>query len=226
VTGQQLTELSAINNSFKFVDMLDAAVMARQFRAERKENDSGDEQGNEAGRKDNRLRAATGLAAKGVGKKNVAKAAGMSVGSTLGNNGAKVATNRFLSAAWLSLIPSFGFTLIWINIHVLMHAIVPAVFGKLGEEWVPGQAAAGEASGGVKSVSKGIGLLEITALIFLDILAVLILVAILGFLMFLLDSLFGIFGWLFDWFMIYEGAMEKAKDIQNAVMPLDGSNQS
>ena len=51
---------------------------------------------------------------------------------------AKQGLSQLLKSSWLNLIPSFGLTLFWIDIHYL----ASYVFGKnlfcdLGEEWIP-----------------------------------------------------------------------------------------
>jgi hypothetical protein len=48
---------------------------------------------------------------------------------------AKIALAQILRGAWISLIKSFGLTLIWINIHWLLSQVFPQLFCKLGEEW-------------------------------------------------------------------------------------------
>ena len=53
----------------------------------------------------------------------------------------QVATSSLLKGAWLSLIPSFGLTLIYLNLHPLIAAMLPGSVGKsfckLGDEWLP-----------------------------------------------------------------------------------------
>lgn len=80
-------------------------------------------------------------------------------------------TSRALQWAWKALIPSWGLSAIWINIHVFLKQIFgEKLFCKLGEEWLPKQAvdAAGEAG---KAINKSAGLVEIMVLIFLDVIA-------------------------------------------------------
>lgn len=48
----------------------------------------------------------------------------------------KTAAN-FLKNCWLDILPSFGLSLLWVNIHAFGVNIIPQVFCKLGEEWVP-----------------------------------------------------------------------------------------
>ena len=48
----------------------------------------------------------------------------------------KISTSKILQQMWLWLIPSFGLSLIFINLHVLLsHAFGNDKFCKLGEEW-------------------------------------------------------------------------------------------
>ena len=47
-------------------------------------------------------------------------------------------TDELLKSAWENLIPSWGLTLIWIDIHVfLSKALGPSAFREMGEEWIP-----------------------------------------------------------------------------------------
>lgn len=81
---------------------------------------------------------------------------------------ARMATSRGLQWAWSALIPSWGLSSIWINIHVFLKSVFgEKLFCKLGEEWLPKQAtdAAGEAG---KIATKSIGLIEVMVLIFID----------------------------------------------------------
>ena len=93
---------------------------------------------------------------------------------------AKAVTNRALQWAWKALIPSWGLSLIYINIHVFLRMVVgEKLFCKLGEEWIPKQISgvSGEAS---KSTSKSIGMIEVMGLVFLDLMAFFIILAALG----------------------------------------------
>ena len=184
--------------------MANAGVLAGQFRASRKANNNdplaADEQ------RDNRLRAVSGAGVKSVGMAGVRKTAAKKIAKP--TNGAKMATNRLLSASWLSLIPSFGLTLIWINIHAFMHMLFPNVFGKLGEEWLPGQAQAGGADKSIESANKTVGIIETMGLVFLDFLFILIILGAIAILIALLDAVFGILGYIFDWFMSGEKIYE------------------
>ena len=89
---------------------------------------------------------------------------------------AKAGTSNALRWAWLTLIPSFGLSLIYINIHVFLKAVFgEKLFCKLGEEWIPKPLAGAGGEAG-KGLSKSIGIIEVMGLLFLD-LAVLIIVS-------------------------------------------------
>jgi len=46
-------------------------------------------------------------------------------------------TSSLLRSAWINLIPSWGLTLIWIDIHVFLGMVIGnKFFCKLGEEWL------------------------------------------------------------------------------------------
>lgn len=99
-------------------------------------------------------------------------------------------TSKLLQQAWLTLIDSWGATLIWINIHVFLKWTVgEQFFCKLGREWLPsaGKPGAAAATKGTASSSLlgipagGLGLLEAGVLGFLNLLVLLILFAIVAF---------------------------------------------
>jgi len=51
---------------------------------------------------------------------------------------ARKATSGLLKAAWENLIPTFGLTLFWIDIHVFLNMVMgKKLFCDLGEEWIP-----------------------------------------------------------------------------------------
>jgi len=92
---------------------------------------------------------------------------------------AKQGLSKMLQSAWVNLIPSFGLTLIWIDIHIFLSQ----VFGKdlfcaLGEEWFP-KGTPRNIDGAKKSVglgeTMGVSFLNIGCLLL--ILAVLVLIA-------------------------------------------------
>jgi len=91
---------------------------------------------------------------------------------------AKIGTSNALRWAWMTLIPSFGLSLIYINIHVFLRMVLgEKLFCKLGEEWIPKQVSAvgGEAG---KSLSKSIGIIEVMGLVFLDLMALFLIIVV------------------------------------------------
>lgn len=77
-------------------------------------------------------------------------------------------TSQLLKMSWLNLIDSFGLTLIYINIHVFLKAVLgEKLFCKLGREWAPAQvrAAGNEA---VEKLGAKIGIVEVMVLLILD----------------------------------------------------------
>lgn len=70
-----------------------------------------------------------------LNKKNEDKA--KKSGEGLISGMAQSATGGLLKSAWAYLIPSWGLTLVWINIHVFLSWVMSGVFCKIGEEWIP-----------------------------------------------------------------------------------------
>ena len=92
----------------------------------------------------------------------------------------KAGTSRALQWAWLTLIPSFGLSLIYINIHVFLKAVFgEKLFCKLGEEWIPKPLAGAGGEAG-KGISKSISIIEVMGLLFLDLVAFIIILTALG----------------------------------------------
>jgi len=118
---------------------------------------------------------------------------------------ARMGTSRLLQMAWTSLIPSFGLTLIWINIHVFLRLVLgEKLFCKLGDEWLMGKTKGGAMGGeAVKTAGRGIGLVEVLVLMLLDALALLIIGIIVAFIVMVVTWLSA------SW-------MEKAEMIWNA----------
>lgn len=75
---------------------------------------------------------------------------------------AQIATAQLLRTSWVSLIKSFGLTLIYINIHWLLNQVFPTFFCKLGEEWFlrPGVKGNPTKEKIVKEAGKKINLVE------------------------------------------------------------------
>ncbi|MFH1233059.1 MAG: hypothetical protein V1649_00180 [Patescibacteria group bacterium] len=110
---------------------------------------------------------------------------------------AKAGISELLKQAWLNLISSFGLTLIWINIHVFLRWVLgDKLFCKLGEEWLPKQISQATGQKGEKMSGQAIGLVEVMALIFLDLLVLICLIIIVAVFMIILEYAEKIFGWL------------------------------
>jgi len=59
-------------------------------------------------------------------------------GKVIEASGANKATSELLKSAWKSLIPSWGLSLIWIDIHIFLSQVLGKdLFCSLGEEWFP-----------------------------------------------------------------------------------------
>lgn len=100
---------------------------------------------------------------------------------------ARAGTSSALRWAWYTLIPSFGLSLIYINIHVFLRMVFgEKLFCKLGEEWIPREISAvgGEAG---KSLSKSIGIIEAMGVLMLDLFAFFILLGVSAFLVMVVD---------------------------------------
>jgi hypothetical protein len=81
---------------------------------------------------------------------------------------AKAGTSKLLANAWRVLIPSWGLSFIWINIHVFLKSVFgEKLFCKLGDEWMPKQvqAAGGEAG---KMAGKGVRTVELIVWLFIN----------------------------------------------------------
>jgi hypothetical protein len=84
--------------------------------------------------------------------------------------------------------------------HVFLRFVLPDLFCKLGEEWVPKQAKAltGEAGG---LAGKGIGILEIIALVMIDLILLFLIILVVVFLVILADIIANSIetAWSFAW---------------------------
>ena len=114
---------------------------------------------------------------------------------------ASQATKNVLRWAWLSLIPSWGLSLIYINLHVFLRWVLgEKLFCKLGEEWIPKeiQAVGGDVG---KTGAKAIGIIEVIGLLIIDLLLFFVIIGLLDLLSlivsFMADPLKAIFnlGW-------------------------------
>lgn len=87
----------------------------------------------------------------------------------------RAGTSKILQQSWLHLADSFGFTLLWPNLHVLLKAVFgEKLFCKLGAEWSPDiPVNSGEAKvlkekvgGGVEKIeTMGLGSLDLGCLL-------------------------------------------------------------
>ncbi len=90
----------------------------------------------------------------------------------------QMASARFLSLSWISLAPSFGLTLFYINFHFFMaHMLKNKRFCKFGEEWTPKVGGVSQGMGGY------LGPLEILGMFVFDVFFALLLGSTLFFLM-------------------------------------------
>lgn len=93
-------------------------------------------------------------------------------GSKLVGAGSRLLTGRALQMAWYGLIPSYGLTLLYLNFHYFAnHFAHRKGFTPLGSEWKIWRMVLGWPSFGLKYA-------EFLALFFLDVLAIMILLAI------------------------------------------------
>lgn len=102
---------------------------------------------------------------------------------------AKQGTNSILRWAWTTLIPSWGLSLIYINLHVFLKMVFgEKLFCKLGDEWIPKQiqTAGGDAG---KTAGRAFGIVEVMGLVLLDLIAFFIIFAVLAILVWLADNI-------------------------------------
>jgi len=109
----------------------------------------------------------------------------------------KMATNQLLKRAWMTLIPSWGFSLIYINMHIFLRWVFPDLFCKLGDEWKP--KIVGEHSS--KNIAgTAFGLAEVIGLFFLDLIAIAFIFSFLTIVVMIVDFLSA--NWLEKGFML------------------------
>lgn len=124
--------------------------------------------------------------------------------------------SEFLQKAWFSLFPSWGLTLIWINIHALLSLVIgKEVFCRLGDEWLDGkfggpnpakEAALGKDVSQLTDKIKGCANMGETMMVaLLDLVAIVTTIAALSLIAMLLkvvsnplDFLSALFGWVWD----------------------------
>jgi hypothetical protein len=108
-------------------------------------------------------------------------------------------TSQLLRMSWFALIPSFGLSLLYINIHIFMHFLFPSLFCALGEEWSIANPILPEAK---DTKNKALGMAEIMMVVGLNILIVMAVAAGLALIIMLFDSILGVFGFIYDWFSL------------------------
>jgi len=158
-------------------------AMAGQMREEKRGKDKGTERESEAGSEKKTLRqsviaARQAMDIKARAKEKIEEKVMMP---------ARQGTNWLLRWAWATLIPSFGLTLIYINMHVFLKAVLgEKLFCKLGDEWIPKQvqAVGGEAG---KMGGRAIGIVEVMGLLLLDLVALFLILGLLTLFIILAD---------------------------------------
>ncbi len=101
---------------------------------------------------------------------------------------AQMGTSAALKWAWGILIPSWGISLIYINIHVFLRFVLgEQLFCKLGHEWIPKKAAGAVAGEAGENVGKMIGIVEVMGVLLLDLTVLVIILNFLGVSYFIID---------------------------------------
>lgn len=154
--------------------------MKRRTRSEKKADaeEGGKEQQEEEGKPDSRLRKLKKLKNAKQEVKNKIK--------EKTTDPIQEGSKWLLRTAWLSLVPSLGLSLIYINMHAFLRWVFPSMFCRLGEEWIPKQMGTGEHAS--QSVAgTGFGIAEILGLLFLDLLALFVIGSIFALLVIIVD---------------------------------------
>ena len=131
----------------------------------------------------------------------------------------RMGTSRALQWAWGVLIPSWGLSLIYINMHVFLRYVFPSMFCKLGEEWMPKMVKSEHSAQNVAGTMFGI--VEIMGLLLLDILGLIIIGVAAGIIILILTWMGEPF-WGKLWFIFkgiyelgWEGVIDLAKTFIN-----------
>lgn len=94
--------------------------------------------------------------------------------------GVGMATAGLLRSAWMSVVPSFGLSLLWVDIHLVLGTIFgKKYFCRLGDEWTSGRAGAVNAAKGnnkMINIAEPMGLMIGNVILFLAILSVVALI--------------------------------------------------
>lgn len=99
--------------------------------------------------------------------------------------------------SWLAIIPSFGLSLIYTNLHAFMRLIFPKFFCELGSEWFVGPA---KVMGG-GAAGQGVKMGEKMLLAMIDLVVLMVILVILAVIMILVDAASGIMGWVYSFFV-------------------------
>ena len=92
----------------------------------------------------------------------------------------QMGTNRALRWGWYTLIPSWGLSLLYIDLHIMLRWIFgEQFFCKLGQEWIPPQAKTATGGAG-KEAGKMIGIIEVSVVLGLNLLAFFLILSALG----------------------------------------------
>jgi len=122
----------------------------------------------------------------------------------------KMATNQLLKRAWMTLIPSWGLSLVYINMHVFLRWVFPDLFCKLGDEWKP--KIVGEHSS--KNIAgTAFGLAEVMGLFFLDLIAIAFIFSFLAIVVMVVDFLSA--NWLKQAFLLLGFGWDGIKALVN-----------
>lgn len=95
--------------------------------------------------------------------------------------GMKKGTGELLKQSWMNLIPSWGLTAIYLNIHIFGAQFAKKFFAEPGTEWL-------KVPGGSNAVTRGLGLLELIALLAVDMLIGLAILVLAVFIYILVDA--------------------------------------
>lgn len=99
----------------------------------------------------------------------------------------KTASKAGLRWAWSVLIPSWGLSLIYINMHIFLRWVFPDLFCKLGEEWVPKKVSSEHSASNVAGTAFGI--VEVIGLLLLDLIFGFVIFAALSFIIMIVNWL-------------------------------------
>lgn len=157
-------------------------MQGRLNEARRQDEEQAEEPGNDAGNPERQsLREAKMASMAEEGKKSK-----LGKVKEKASEAAHKVTGTGLRWAWESLIPSWGLTIIYINMHAFLRWVFPSAFCKLGDEWVPKQITGENSAANVAGTAFGI--VEIMGLMLIDVLLFFIILALVSVLLWFTDS--------------------------------------